>query len=90
MIVVDAELEPLPCKHYSTNVTVTVKLYGDDYTFNIGISGYGPVASEREVAQGWEPEWGMDHTESVTHLALAKTIISALKENRSLDHEYWK
>lgn len=74
----DAKLLPLGCKHYRTEVEVVVDVDGDDHTFNVSISGYAPNASFREIMGGWQPEWGMDHTESEAHLHIAARIIGAL------------
>lgn len=79
MKVISAEVEELPSKHYSTDVFVEVLVEGLPCCFTISIGGYAPKASRREVERGWEPEWGMDHVESETHLALAEAIVSKLE-----------
>jgi hypothetical protein len=68
------ELEDLPSKHYSTELSVTAEQNGDEYDFTINISGYGPKPSRRSLEGGWEPDWGMDHVESDIHLFLAEMI----------------
>lgn len=78
MEIISAKVLPLPCKHYSTDVDVTVVVEDTDFHFTISVSGFGPNASSREKERGWEPDWGMDHTESEAHLFLAKRIVEAL------------
>ena len=80
-----AKLLPLGCKHYSTEVEVVAEVDGKDYTFYVSISGYAPNASYREVMAGWEPDWGMDHTESEAHLHIAERIIGALTTEGECD-----
>ena len=79
MIISDVCILPLPSKHYSTDLCVTVLVGGGAYDFKISIAGYAPYPSERELAKGWDYYDGMDHTESATHLELAHIIESALK-----------
>ena len=72
MKITKLELADLPCKHYSTDLYVTVESdEGEDYVFTVSISGYGPKPSSRELERGWEPDHGMDHVESEMHLFLA-------------------
>lgn len=71
MKVVDVSLKPLPNKHYSTDLTVT---FDSGETFDVEISGYGSTPSQREVDNGWEPDFGMNHVESEGHLFLAQKI----------------
>ena len=78
MKVVAANLRPLPSKFYSTEINLVVKVGNNNYNLYIDISGYAPVASEREIAQGWSPEDGMDHTESEAHYRIAKAICACL------------
>ena len=78
MNVVAANLRPLPGKFYSTEVSLVVNLDGHNYNLYIDISGYAPVASTREIARGWDPEDGMDHTESEAHYRIAKAICDCL------------
>jgi hypothetical protein len=80
MKVVAANLRPLPGKFYSTEIGLVVNLDGHNYNLYIEISGYAPVASTREIARGWDPEDGMDHTESEAHYRIAKAICACLKE----------
>jgi len=80
MKIVDVNIRPLASKHYSTDLEVTVLVDGNEYTIMVSIAGYTPHASHREKARGWEPDWGMDHTESETHLALAHLIAHALAD----------
>lgn len=80
MKVVAANLRPLPGKFYSTEVNLVVNVDGWNYNLFIDISGYAPVASTREIARGWDPEDGMDHTESEAHYRIAKAICACLKE----------
>jgi hypothetical protein len=80
MNVVAVNLRPLPSKHYSTEIGLVVNLDGHNYNLYIEISGYAPVASTREIARGWDPEDGMDHTESEAHYRIAKAICACLKE----------
>jgi hypothetical protein len=79
MIISDVCILPLPSKHYSTDLRVTVLVGGEEYNLKILIAGYAPHPSERELAKGWDYFDGMDHTESETHLELAHIIESALK-----------
>lgn len=80
MKVVAVSLRPLPGKFYSTEIGLVVNLDGHNYNLYIEISGYAPVASTREIARGWEPEDGMDHTESEAHYRIAKAICACLEE----------
>ena len=53
MKVTKVELADLPCKHYSTDLYVTVENEeGEDYVFTVSISGYGPKPSYRELERG--------------------------------------
>lgn len=79
MKIVDAKITPLPDKHYSTDVHVTVDVNGELYVLTVSVAGYAPNASKREKERGWEPDWGMDHTEAEAHLYLAQRIVEALK-----------
>ena len=78
--VVSVELDPLPSKHYDTTLSVVVEVEGTDYNLSVSVAGYAPKASRREVERGWNPDWGMDHTESESHLAIAELICEALKK----------
>ena len=78
MRVIDAQLMPLPSKHYSTDVEVTVSVQGHEYSLLVSVAGYAPNASSREKERGWEPDWGMDHTESEAHLDIAKMVVTTL------------
>jgi hypothetical protein len=69
------ELGELPDKHYATEVFAEV----NDGTFRIDICGYGPKPSKRELDNGWQMDYGMDHVESEEHLFLANLIVEALK-----------
>jgi len=73
------ELLPLERKHYATEVSVGLTINGEVYTFRADVCGYAPQASSRERDRGWEPDWGMDHTESEAHLFIANRIVKALK-----------
>ena len=77
--VTSVELPPLEGKHYSTDLDVELSVNGNPYYFRVDICGYAPNASQREKDRGWEPDWGMDHTESEAHLFLAQKILKALK-----------
>jgi hypothetical protein len=78
--IVGVEVLPLESKHYSTDVRVEVKgSVGKHYSLIVSISGYYPVPSAREIQRGWEPDWGMDHTESSAHWFIARTIEKALR-----------
>jgi hypothetical protein len=78
MKVIDVNLMPLPSKHYSTDVWVTVSVEGHEYSLLVSVAGYAPKASSREIERGWEPDWGMDHTESEAHLDIAQRVVTAL------------
>jgi hypothetical protein len=82
MKVIYVNISPLPSKHYSTDLEVGVLVDGQEHTMVVSIAGYAPHASHREKLKGWEPDWGMDHTESETHLALAHLIANALTERK--------
>ena len=79
MKVLHVGISPLPSKHYYTEVIV--KLVGSKGLANmrIEISGYYPEPSRRELENGWESEFGMDHVENEAHLVLAEMIVEALK-----------
>lgn len=70
------EIQPLESKHYETCLIVEV----DRRPFKVSICGYGPKPSQREIDNGWEPEYGMDHVESEEHLFLAHKIMGALSD----------
>lgn len=76
----NSHIKPLCDKHYTTDVQVTAEIDGENYTMTIQISGYAPNASERAKELGWEPDWGMDHTESELHLYLAQKINETLNK----------
>lgn len=80
MKIKSVSLKELTSKHYSTDICVVVEVDGEDYHFTIQVSGYAPKASRREIAAGWEPDWGMDHVESELHLFLAETISEVLSK----------
>ena len=71
------ELQPLPSKHYETSVVVRI----DGLHFTINICGYGLTPSQREIDNGWEPDYGMNHVESEEHLFLAQKIMEALSND---------
>ena len=77
MKVTEVELQPLPSKHYETSLIVEV----DGRPFKVSICGSGSKPSQREINNGWEPEFGMDHVESVEHLFLARKIMEALSDD---------
>ncbi len=83
IVVSEVFIEPLPSKHYSTDLSVDVVVDGETYTMSISIFGYAPNASYREKARGWMPDWEMDHTESEAHIYLAHKIAGVLQELRS-------
>lgn len=70
------KMEPLKSKHYSTDIPLEV----NGNNFLIRISGNGTKPSKREIDRGWEPEHGMDHTESEEHTYLASLILLKLTE----------
>lgn len=51
---------------------------GQERGFSIMIAGGGRTPSEREVKNGWEPEFGMEHVESAEALEISKLIVGAL------------
>ena len=83
IVVSEVFIEPLPSKHYSTDLSVDVVVDGNTYTMSISISRYAPNASYREKARVWMPDWGMDHTESEVHIYLAHKIAGFIQELRS-------
>lgn len=85
--VTSVELLPLEGKHYATEVHVEVRINGWPHNFRVDVCGYAPDASKREKDRGWEPDWGMDHTESETHLLLAHEICEALERLKGQDDE---
>ena len=87
MRILDVNILPLKGKHYSTDLEVAFEVDGYEYTMMVSIVGYAPHASIREKARGWEPDWGMDHTESETHLGLAHMIASALADQKGHKHD---
>ena len=80
MKILDVHILPLEPKHYSTDLVVEVEVDGSQYALRVSIAGYAPKPSIRAKLQGWEPDWGMDHTESETHLALAHLIANTIAE----------
>ena len=74
MKVTEVELQPLPSKHYETSLIVEV----EGRLFRVSICGSGSKPSQREIDNGWEPDFGMDHVESIEHLFLAQKIMEAL------------
>mgnify|MGYP000701754029 CR=1 FL=1 len=90
MKILDVNIKPLPRKHYSTDLIVDVEVEGDDYTLVISIAGYAPKPSIREMAKGWEPDYGMDHVESESHYMIAQQIelaLTALSEKHKMEGE---
>lgn len=72
---------PLEGKYYGTVVDLggnTLIVWTTDWT--------NPVPSEREVANGWEPDYGMDHVEDARTLANAR-LIAAAPEGYAANHE---
>jgi hypothetical protein len=68
------EVEPLEPgrKYYGTKVRLNADSVVEVWTNS------GPMkASEREIANGWEPDHGFDHVESATDLANARLIAAA-------------
>jgi len=76
--IVTVELKELPSKHYSTDIKVG--FYGHWSTFLISISGDGTAPSLREVKEGWEDDFDMNHVESVEHEYLADLILKTLRK----------
>ena len=87
MEVVDVTILPLGSKHYSTDLEVVVCVDGLEYTMKVSISGYAPTPSYREVLKGYEPDYGMDHVESETHLKLAHIFAKALADLKGLGND---
>lgn len=76
MKVNNIKLEHLKGKHYSTQITLEVNGRG----FLISLAGSGTKPSKRELAYGWEPDYGMDHVESEEHFYLASLILMKLMQ----------
>ena len=72
-----AEIEPLKGKHYSTKVSI--QLPNGEY---IGVEVYGcnKNPSQREIDNGWEPDYGMDHVEGDKVYEVAIKIKALLEE----------
>jgi len=54
------EIEPLECKHYSTNIHADLP---NNESIHVKVAGYNSKPSPRELDNGWEPDYGMDHVE---------------------------
>ena len=66
-------IRPLRGKYYGTEIEV-----GDGLITVWTPNHYAsPFASEREIAQGWEPEHGHDHVEDVQSYANAQLVAAA-------------
>lgn len=77
MRITNVELIPLGGKHYATEVFVEV----NGNQFRVDICGYGSRPSQRELDNGWEYDYGMDHVEGEEHLFLANLVMEALKND---------
>jgi hypothetical protein len=72
------ELAPLEGKYYETSIYVDVSDETGYYTFRVDITGYYPKPSQREVDNGWEPDYGMDHAEPKACHRIAEMIVDCL------------
>jgi hypothetical protein len=74
------ELIPLDGKYYDTAIKVEFTDCNPVYISLGGGSGSGP--SPREIENGWEPDHGMDHTETMATFVLADLIFETLDDVR--------
>jgi hypothetical protein len=72
------KIKPLPSKFYETEIDVCLTEGGSEFDFTITISGYHDKPSEREYANDYHPDFGMNHVESEAHYFLAEVIRDAL------------
>ena len=81
MKIKSVELKPLTnSKYYETTVDIIVESVPRDEHITVNIYGGYSTPSEREIELGWEPDYGMDHTESQETYEIAKKIIEALNK----------
>lgn len=76
-------IKPLEGKYYGT--IILDSLTGDEIKLWISDHFAKPFASEREIKNGWTPEDGHDHVESVRDYEYAQVIVDALN-----NYEYTK
>lgn len=80
MKIVSVELKPLPSKHYHTEIDVTVEDASENrYKIGVDVYGYFPEPSQRELDNGWDIDYGMDHVETHAEYTIALAIVEALK-----------
>lgn len=67
------EIKPLEGKYYSTDLVVTSDKW--DNPLYISIAGHSTwEPSPREIENGWDPDYGMDHVESFHAWQVALSI----------------
>ena len=69
------KIEPLEGKYYGTQI---VNEQGSVIKVWLGEFNEGYRASDRELANGWEPDWGYDHVELQEDYEIALEIVRAL------------
>lgn len=72
------EIKPLESKHYSTDVSV---VFYDGSFCMVSVFGSGFYPSERELLNGQEPDYGLDHVETDIVYEVAQVIEKALKDH---------
>ena len=70
------EVKPLEGKYYET--FIENKRTGEFVKVPSFLIDMHYIASDREKADGWEPTWGYDHTETQRTYEIAQVIARAL------------
>lgn len=79
-----AKILPLSSKYYGTVIELSTPNQSNDaHEIVVWCPNHfaQPFASEREIQNGWTPEDGHDHVESVQDYKIAQIICEALTKN---------
>ena len=72
------QIEPLKGKYYGTKI----RNIETDELIEVWLNmEYDYKPSSREIADGWQPDWGYDHVELQRSYEAAKIICAALNES---------
>jgi hypothetical protein len=77
-----AQILPLDGKYYGTKIQISVDNGSGSDEMVVWTPDHfaEPFASEREIANGWNPADGHDHVEDVQSYKIAQIICEALTE----------
>jgi hypothetical protein len=73
MLDLNVELKPLDSKYYETELVLTFEHLPNPIYIRLAGRPTG-YPSEREIENGWEPEYGMDHVEDELVYQVALSI----------------